>query len=453
LYVGDNVEESTLLSNIIKVHFKKVQLAVAESNEQLIDILSYEGPFGFCIIDCSNKGLIPDDVYSTISGFIGERPCLFVGSPSSIKDRVDQDVYQRLEENDTLLRPIDKDLNVLISKLQICLKWAKEQEYEQSIVEVDRSEFLNMKIRSFYLYDEFPYDIYVEITSTKFIKAIAKNTKYTQGDIQKYVKQRVKHFYIKKDEQLDFLEQTIQKCSMQIQTLPNGIELTKTHIISFSVLQSYVSNFGVTQTVQELIELLIDSIPESCKDKQLTEIINDFPFSNGGVAVKGVFVAYVCDQLLRAMEWNARSSKGKMIIASILHDAFIDNDDLSKITQLDDEAFTSLSLDDQESFIAHPRKAAEMAGQLSGHSDIGFIIMQHHELPSGEGFPHGWSSIKLTILSCIFILSYNFSNISCDLELNSKNLKRIIRYLAKTYNVGNFKDPMKILAKLLNISI
>ena len=153
------------------------------------------------------------------------------------------------------------------------------------------------------------------------------------------------------------------------------------------------------------------------------------------------------------MEWNARSSKAKMTISSILHDIFLENDDLSRIKKLDDKNFELMSSVEKNEFIQHPMKAARIANQFAGHSDIDYIIEQHHELPNGEGFPLGCNSLKLSVLSCIFITSYNFANISSGFDLTPSNVRKVIRHMLKTFNVGNFKEPMKILAEIFNVKI
>ena len=174
LFFGEASEEVVLLTNILKTHFKKNILVSVSDEKELIDVLSYDGPFGFVVIDCTFKASDPNEVYETILGFIGDRPCLFMGTQAIVNDRVEQDVFERLEENDVLISPLDSNIEQLKNKLAICLKWAQDQEYEQSIEEINKEEFIGMKIKSFYLYNSFAYDLYVEVTSTKFLKAISK---------------------------------------------------------------------------------------------------------------------------------------------------------------------------------------------------------------------------------------------------------------------------------------
>lgn len=453
LYYGDNDQDYILLRNILKTHFNNTVLVIAKNQKELIDVLSYDAPFGFCMIDTRLKDLDLNNIHGKINEFIGQRPCLFIGSNATIKDRVYDEIFASMDENDIITCPIENDIEDLKNKMAVCFKWVNDQEYEQGIEEVKKDDFIGMRIKSFYMFDIFSSDLYIEVTSTRFLKAISKNTPISQGDIQRFIKKGVKMFYVKKDEQLQFLEQAIQKSQYQLEALPLSIELMKVHIIAFSLIQNYVVNFGVTESVQNLTEKLIDSIPQLCDEKSLPEIFVNFPFRDGGIAVKSVLTSYVGEHLLSKMGWKARSSKAKLIIASILHDAFLESDEYSTISTLQDMQFWDLSDVEKDNFSKHPLLAARIANQFSGYSDVDYILEQHHELPTGNGFPYGLSSIKLSVLSCIFITSSNFTNICMGMDLSASNLKKIIGHMAKTYSAGNFKKPMNILSDIFNVKV
>jgi hypothetical protein len=451
LLFSDNEEESEFLKKLVRAHFRKLRLIVVSNNDDLIEKLSYEGPFGFSIIDCAYKDLSPGVIYDSINGFIGERPCLFLGTAAQVKDRVEQEIFTRNENNNILERPID--IETFKNLVDASLQWAKKQDFEESILEVDMSEFVPMRIKNFYLYKKFPYDCYVEVTSSKFIKALNANEPYPESVIVNYVKKGIKYFYLKKEDQIKFLEETLEQCVGQMENLPPGIEMAKTHVVCLSVLQAYMTTLGVTETVQDVTDILVESIMANCSGRLPIDILKEFPFLNGGIAVKSTLTAYVSVIILRGMGWAAKSSSQKMIICSILHDCFLENDEELKIMTLEDEVYQNMDEKNQARFDDHIRKAAELSNQFSGVADIDFIIEQHHELPNGQGFPHGWSSIKLTMLSCLFILAHNFSNLMLDFDLSMSNLTKLVRYFDQNYSIGNFKQPMKTLAKQLKIKI
>ncbi|MGK0367559.1 MAG: hypothetical protein ACI9QD_000696 [Thermoproteota archaeon] len=370
---------------------------------------------------------------------------------AQFKDRVTDEAYKNNEYNEVLQKPIS--VEHFKNVIEHSLSWSNEQAYEECLVEINKEEFLPMKLRNFYLYKSFPFDAYVEVTSVKFLKAIEKDVPYTHSTIQRYAKKYIKNFYIKKDDQIEFLENSMRKCIDQLSILHPGIELAECHIVSFSVLQSFMSQVGVSDLANELIEALIDSIPIQCSYKPLNEIILEFPFINGGTAVKSTITAYMCNYILMSLGWNGRTSFAKLLISSILHDATLENEAWGKIITLEDSKYLELDPEVQEKFTGHIAKAAELSTHFSAYPDISFIIEQHHELPSGKGFPYGWSSIKLTTLSSIFILCQNFSNMLLDLDITKPNLTKLIKYFSTTYNIGNFKQPMKYLAEHFKIRI
>lgn len=81
-------------------------------------------------------------------------------------------------------------------------------------------------------------------------------------------------------------------------------------------------------------------------------------------------------------------------------------------------------------------------------TDIDNIILNHHELPDGKGYPRGLSSMQISPISCIFILA---EKISISMIRNG------VRYVSQEefidsleiYNHGNFKKPLAGLLLLL----
>lgn len=67
-----------------------------------------------------------------------------------------------------------------------------------------------MRLRNFYLFEQVPYDVYIELTSTKFGKVITKDKFYSHQIIQNYSRKNIKYLYLRKDEHLKFLDTSIK---------------------------------------------------------------------------------------------------------------------------------------------------------------------------------------------------------------------------------------------------
>src|SRR5690606_6253239 len=125
---------------------------------------------------------------------------LFIGDEHVLKNRIRGDVYLNNELMDIFEKPYD----ILRFKGHIdkAIQWAKQEEFEQSVIEVEENEFMPLKLRNLYLFNKIPYDCYIELTKTKYIKVFAKDRPYTQGAIQDLTRRNIKLLYLKKDEHL-----------------------------------------------------------------------------------------------------------------------------------------------------------------------------------------------------------------------------------------------------------
>ena len=214
LFICDNKEEWTNLSKLFTANFPKVELICSINASDALEKLSYEGPFAIVMIEASIKENDPTKVGHQIIETVGERPIIFMGSAVHIKDRVDNDLYNNHPINGIITTPYEAvNFKEVITA---SLEWAKKEEFEESIEEIDRDELLPMRIRNFYMFKIVPYDVYLELTSTKFIKIIKRNTPYTHAKIQTYARKNIKSLYLGKNDFIKMLEDGIEKVTANL---------------------------------------------------------------------------------------------------------------------------------------------------------------------------------------------------------------------------------------------
>ena len=159
--------------------------------------------------------------------------------------------------------------------------------------------------------------------------------------------------------------------------------------------------------------------------------------------------AYVCESILYHMGWNADMSRDKLLLASVLQDISLSNDEMVKIRSLNDPNLKMFSEEEQMEFKEHPLKAAQLSTFFSGFSDVDFILSEQHEHPTGDGFPKGLNSSGLTTISCIFILANNFVSRIAQTTKSPNTYKEITGSMKRIYSTGNFKEPLKALEKAI----
>lgn len=401
------------------------------------------------LIECGIKNENPSEIAREIYETIGERPIIFIGTEVMLKDRVDPDLVETSESAELYKKPYD--VNKFKEIIQKALSWAQNEEFQNSVVELEKDEFVPLKLRNFYLFNSTPFDAYIELTKTKYIKAITKDKPYTQSQIQDIARRGIRHLYLHKDEQLKFLENSIDKITLILQkkNLTPKVVL-QTEIAGVLVIHQYLKNVGVTEKLSEFIYTLMDASARMFEAADsLSELLAQFPFEHLDLAEQAVLKALVSEGLMRGQGWRSDLSRSKLMLASILHDAYLPNEQMIRITHLEHPELENYSEKEREDFVNHMRKASDMAKQFSGISESDFIIEQHHELPDGSGFPNRYNASKLTAISSVFILASNFVTQLAIHGPTKLTMNSVLGAMNNHYNVGHFKEPLKLLKKTI----
>ena len=144
---------------------------------------------------------------SQVEELVGKRAHILVGSINQVKSQASSQLL-----NDPSVSIVEKPIRSDDFKKAIAhsIEWEKKEEFEHSISEFSKEELHPMKIRNFYLFDQLPYDVYLELTPTKYGRIISKNKTYRHQIIHSYAKKNIKHLYLKKDDYLTFLDSSIK---------------------------------------------------------------------------------------------------------------------------------------------------------------------------------------------------------------------------------------------------
>ncbi|OUR96752.1 hypothetical protein A9Q84_10450 [Halobacteriovorax marinus] len=451
LFICDNKEEWTKLSQLFMGNFPKVELICALNGHDALEHLSYEGPFAIVMIEASIKDDDPSLLGKEVLDTVGERPIIFIGTKAFIKDRVDDDLYNNHPINGIIYNPYDaENFKDVIGQ---SLDWAKQEEFEESIEEMDRDDLLPMRIRNFYMFKIVPYDVYLELTQTKFIKIIKRNRPYTHSKIQTYAKKNIKNLYLGKNDFILMLEEGIKKVTENLlQKNQSNVKYLGNQIRGALIIQQYIRAIGVSDDIQALCSLIIETTDRIFrKQGNYKNLFDDIPFKNGDFAEQAIMTSYYCEAILHNLGWKSDLSRKKLGLASLLQDSTLSNEDLMKVDGPQDPNLQMFTKDEQDEFLTHPIKAAEIARHFQGYSEVDFVIAQQHERPDGTGFPFGVTVNKLSAHSCAFILASTFV---CRFAISKRTPEdkiRILDQLRFEYNVGNFKETLQALEKSIRV--
>ena len=152
--------------------------------------------------------------------------------------------------------------------------------------------------------------------------------------------------------------------------------------------------------------------------------------------------SYLSVAILEKTEINTNENSERLVTASICQDISLDNTELAKIVDIENQSFKDLPFDTKEQVLTHPIRSAQLlVDQGIFSSETANIIREHHERPDGTGFPRNLDSSNLGELSCIFIIAHHFSHRLLTEPLSADTLGSINNELKEKFSQGNFEKP------------
>lgn len=453
LLISENKSDWDIIRNILKVHYSHVELVCAISAQDAMNAASSDGPFGFFLLDCNLRQSDPNELGQSLLDLTGERPILFFGHEHVIRDRIKQELFEANEFNDTIYKPLDRPdiLEELQAKIDRALSWAEDEEYEQSIEEINPEEFIPMKIRAFYLYSKFPYDIYLAITKNNFIKIISADKSYSHSTLSAYARKNIKFLYIRKDDQLKYLDGEAGKCLKALTKMEaKNPDIYLLQLRSITIFHQYIQALGVTPSVISLGDAIVDSVYLVTKEKiKLSTILSEYPQFYEGISSKSLLTAYIAEGLAKKLGWDSETTKKKLTMASILQDITLPEEAMTKINSLEQYQQQGFKEEDLETYINHPASAANYAKQFTAFTDLDYIVENHHELPGRKGFPNRPSSSKFTQITAVFNSAQYVASEIDGLTLDNTLFSLVLKSITKDYTSAIFKETQRHLKTIL----
>lgn len=453
LIVSENQTDSQTLRKVVRNILKKSIIVTAVNKSQAIEIICNDGPFAFYIIDADIKNFKLPDVIQSFIELSGSRPILYTGHETNFSTQITQELFEDNEYNQFLPKPFGEESfrSDLEEKIQAIMIGVDKENREHSIEQIDPNDFIKMRLRGFYLFDEFPYDIYLEITPTRYLKLLPANTKYGHSFLASYAKKNVKYLQVKKDDQLRYLEEEISrfldayKDKRELEEDPFTLLLR-----SVTILHQYLQAIGISPKAMLLMDHLVDTIMMiQRKNQTLGQALANYPFYYEGISSKSILTAFISIYFAKNLDWDSATTKGKLISSAIIQDYALPDEMLSKVTSLKDPYLKKISEELLEEFKEHPIKSSLMGAQFSKYSDIDSIIVNHHEFPSRKGFPNKPVNGMLSRLNHVFNMSQFVASKIDGEKFSEVDKKKVIIGMKKDFNLGSAKDVFETLKKTI----
>ncbi|MCF8060822.1 MAG: response regulator [Bacteriovoracaceae bacterium] len=294
------------------------------------------------------------------------------------------------------------------------------------------------------------FDLFLEIGEDKFVQVVTSKNKDMKTVIKHYEPKNIEYFFLKKNDYEEFLQHTkelLESDSTKEQSPPDQ-EVTFAAIdLAFSVAQEHLDALKIGKIHQEFVNRSMDRLLTDMKDnKDLFLILKSYLSKKDYLVEHSILNIYFSSYLLNKLNWSNDQTVKQMMYACFYHDLEIRDQRLGKVSGLDQLT----DPDDLKIVKEHPAKAAEHLEGLEGINHDAFkIILDHHELPDGSGFPQGLSASTLPPMSCVFILSHHIVDFLIDNQFQTQYLATKIQEMEGIWDQGNFKRVFNCAREIL----
>lgn len=341
----------------------------------------------------------------------------------------------------------------------------------ESLFQVDEDatveKYTGVTLKTLTFADTLSEDAYVKLRSGRLIKLFSIGDKIEPDDVERYERKGVDKLFLDHKACIWILKVIDANIESMIEDENFSVDLMNSEIIEDSrdarELFGELSDDEYVDNVFQQEEAFIEDIQKQTatvignvkQNKDLMKMLSKIKFEKGeGAFVKNrmkLASALSCS-IARAMGWDSEQTYEKLIYSAHIHDVMLlDSPNLAKFRYLT-EADAALDMgkiteSDRERFHKHTIHAAELIRLDQGAPpDAITIVQQHHEMPSGDGFPSKMSGIRINAFAAILAVAIDLAQYL--LTHKEKDIKLYIEENKSRYRGGSFTKVMKSICEL-----
>ncbi|MBF0297632.1 MAG: response regulator [Oligoflexia bacterium] len=446
LYAEDDIIVRELLSMQIEATLN-LKVVTAASGNEAIECLKSDTEISLVISDYNMPDGNGDIIYKFMVDNDRKIPFFLFSSVVAEEIKELKNLLKDNSHNYHFVKPVE--FEVVIRKIEEVLINLREE----------LINYCKIKIMHFLKFNTINCDVYLKLSENKFVKVISKDALYSTEIVHKYATKSTEYLYILKEDFKNFYSNFSKSLTYSLEhendVLEKSVDLQLTGI---AAVYEMVHILGINSEVVELVNGVYKStLAVLNNNKNLSKILNGIIKNYNYLYEHSLLTSYIASAIANTMDWITESTVQKLMISSLLHDLSLEKIagkiDINKT--IDVENFLADKQIDhriKKIFLEHPYDTSMIVkNSYLLAPDIDWIILQHHELPDGSGFPHKMDSQKIPPISCLFIIAETFSRRIYGKTIDKNLINEQIDFFNKNYNSGNFKKPLSGLSKSFHV--
>lgn len=451
LYIEDDDVIAEVYSLFLHSKFPEMKIDYFKSGEDaLVELNKNLEKYSLIISDFALPGKNGGEIFKFVNGQMLGIPFIVLSGHDCIRDDNFKSFFQSHVRNAFLLKPCPP--NEFIEKVTWCLGSEKDKLKVYSKPSTNIDEKIPVSCEGFLKFNSISCDVYVKLNSDKFVKIINKDELFSTDAILRLISKGVKHFFINKSELSLYGESVTNTLYGMLKAKKNksddvsksqmtgkALEIVKTRLIKCGFSQS------VLAVTEEVINLQVDMIQRT---PELSKFMEKFQLFRKMNTEHSRLVSFICVAILKEIGWDSESTLHKMCLASLFHDISLPDDIINNRTA--DNYLINLSEIDKKIYEHHPEESAHLAKNFSSVAPgIEQVILEHHELPDGTGFPNNLTATHVHALSACLHLADLTADYMWKYDFEMDAIRDEVQKNKEFYSKGFYRKPYDALVKVL----
>jgi hypothetical protein len=285
-------------------------------------------------------------------------------------------------------------------------------------------------------------DVFIRVKKSEgefqYIKRLNSNDSFNRGEIEKYISQGLKEFFIPKEHFTRFVDYVTDQLTLKFLTPDPNVNATQFNAEAYDVTRDRISALGIDERTVALVEENIKGMARSLGDKNaLSDYLANLKKNSMSFAYSHSYLTcLLLNKILKSFEWESVSVREKITYICYFHDISVTDDELLKISTQAEMEKLELPRDKQALVVNHANKSAEIVDQFPQVPiGVSSLIREHHGVKTGVGFRTSLS-ISLSPISMMFVVTEDFVSkfLSYPTPPNKEQMVQIFTELGEVYN-------------------
>lgn len=289
-----------------------------------------------------------------------------------------------------------------------------------------------------------PCDISIQLSEEKYVCVIKANDFYDEDDIIKISKKGIQDIFIKEKDKNIFNLHFDKKLHMELSS--SGDENDRALRSAYQRVLNFAQKIELSVENIELIQGIQNQSIQLIKkgNKDIFELLIKNIKDGNYISDHSMMTSLIACSVAKKIRWSSNSNLNKFILASLFHDLSIKDERMAKVNYISEAIADGFSNDELVIIQDHPHSSVEIFAKTKiNNSDVEKMILLHHELPDGSGFPGTHDAFTLPPNICLFILAHEFVNTMIENNFEDEAWNELELKFSDYYHKGNFLKPLK----------